>query len=294
MPALPWEVAAKAALYGAVLTAIGACAIQSLLLPLLTDLRSGELEAVARAAARVRTRAAGVVLAAEGLRALAHTAAVFDWPSVLSLDSLHLVAIESRWGASWKLQVAAAAVFLGASLWAGRRRTATRAFDGRGGAAAVAGVLLCYSMPLLGHGATTWWRFILHGTHVLGAALWTGTLAAVVLIGVQRETRLTLLRGLSPVALSGAAVLGLAGVVLAWSYLGALSNLWTTTYGRLLGLKLALVCGTAACGFVNWRRFAAERAGASRREGARPVTIEIAVVAAVVIVTAALTEVAHP
>jgi putative copper resistance protein D len=291
VPVLPWEIAAKAFLYAAVLSAMGTCAIRSLLLPWLARLPPEEIDAVARAVAPVRTRAAVAVLVALGLRALTQTAAVFDWPAVLSWDAVHVVAMESRWGSAWHLQVAAASVFLVASAWAGRARQAS---DASATVATIACVALCYSMPLLGHGAGTRWRLLLHGTHVLGAGIWAGTLIALVLIKVSSARRLTLLRGVSPLALSGAVILGLAGVVMAWSYLGPVSNLWTTSYGRLLTLKLALVGGTAACGFVNWRRFAAERRGAARSERLGPVATELVLVAAVVVVTAALTEVAHP
>jgi copper resistance protein D len=290
VPVLPWEIAAKACLYAAVLSAIGTCAIGSLLLPLLAGLPPGEIEAVARALGPVRTLAAVGVLVALGVRALTQTAAVFGWPAVVSWDAVHVVAMESRWGSAWHLQVAAASVFLVASVWAGR---ASQASDVSGRVAAIAGIALCYSMPLLGHGAGGW-RLLVHGTHILGAGVWAGTLIAIVLINVSPARRLTLLRGVSPLALSGAAALGLAGVIMAWSYLGSVSNLWTTTYGWLLTLKLALVCGTAACGFVNWRRFAAERRAAARSERLGPVTMELVLITIVVVVTAALTEVAHP
>jgi hypothetical protein len=79
--------------------------------------------------ARRRTRAdapAISVLVALGLRALMHTGAIFDWPAVMSWDSVETVAIESRWGAAWQLQVVAAAIFLAASVWAGRERPKTQ------------------------------------------------------------------------------------------------------------------------------------------------------------------------
>jgi putative copper export protein len=82
--------------------------------------------------------------------------------------------------------------------------------------------------------------------------------------------------------------------VMAGSYLGALSNLWTTTYGQLLALKIGFFCGAAGCGFVNWRRFAAERRGAAHREHLAPAVFEVVLVAVVVVVTAALTEMEHP
>ena len=57
----------------------------------------------------------------------------------------------------------------------------------------------------------------------------------------------------SPVAFTGSTLLLLTGATAAWWYLGELSNLWTTSYGRLLLLKLFLVAAAAACGFVNWQ-----------------------------------------
>jgi putative copper export protein len=200
VPALLGEVAAKAVLYAAVLVATGACAIPSLLLPLLRRWPSREIETVARAVAPVRTRAAVAVLIALGLRALMHTAAIFEWPAVLSWDALQTVAIESRWGSAWQFQVAAAAIFLAASAWAGRERLTPHASES---VATVTCIALCYSMPLLGHGASSRWHVLLHGTHILGAGVWAGTLMALVLIRVPSTQRLTLLRGVSPLALSG-------------------------------------------------------------------------------------------
>jgi putative copper resistance protein D len=291
VPALLSEIAAKAVLYAAVLVATGACAIPSLLLPLLGGWPSREIETVARAVIPVRTRAAVAVLIALGLRALMHTAAIFEWPAVLTWDAVQTVAIESHWGSAWQFQVAAAVIFLAASVWAGRGRPTPTARDR---VATVACIALCYSMPLLGHGASSRWYMLLHGTHLLAAGIWVGTLLALVLIRVSPKHRLTMLRGLSPLALAGATVLALAGLVMAWSYLGPISNLWTTTYGRLLALKLAFFLGIAAFGFVNWRRFGAERRGADESERLGPVMIEVVLVAIVVLVTAALTEVAHP
>jgi hypothetical protein len=70
----------------------------------------------------VRTRAAVAVLIALGLRALMHTAAIFEWPAVLSWDAVQTVTIESHWGSAWQLQVAAAVILLAASVWAGHER----------------------------------------------------------------------------------------------------------------------------------------------------------------------------
>jgi putative copper export protein len=291
VPAVLGEIVAKAVLYAAVLAATGACAIPSLLLPLLPGWPSQEVETVARAVAPFRTRAAAAVLLALGLRALMHTAALFEWPAVLSWDAVRTAAIESRWGSAWQFQVAAAVIFLAAGAWAGRERPTPHSSSG---VATAACIVLCYSMPLLGHGASSRWHILLHGTHILSAGIWVGTLIVLALIHVPARQRLRLLRGLSPLALAGATVLTLAGVVMAWSYLGPISNLWATAYGQLFALKLAFFLGIVAFGFVNWRRFGAERRGADESEHLGPVMIEVALVAIVVLVTAALTEVGHP
>jgi len=113
-------------------------------------------------------------------------------------------------------------------------------------------------------------------------------------VRVPPAQRLALLRGVSPLALTGATLLLLPGIVMAWSYVGSVSNLWTTTYGQLLTVKLVLFGGIVACGLANWRRFGAERRGAATAEHLWPVAIEALLAALVVVVTAALTEVAHP
>ena len=203
MPTLPWEVAAKAVLYASALTALGTCAIESWLRPSLARQRVVEVEAVAGALSSLRIVAASVVLLALGLRVLTHSANVFGWPDALSWESLQVVAIQSRWGTAWRLQVAAASVFVAASAWAGQGR---QGIPPRATIAAIACIVLCYSLPLLGHGASSWWQVLLHGTHIVGAGLWTGLLTALVLIRVPPSQRLTLFRGVSPLALLGASL----------------------------------------------------------------------------------------
>jgi putative copper resistance protein D len=288
---LPWEIAAKALTYAALLTATGTCAIQLLRLPRLAELPTDEDDATHAALAPMRTRLAGLVLVALGLHAVAHVAAIFGWADVLSWDAVHTVAIASRWGTAWDRQVGAALGFFLASLWAG---AAPREQRVRGIFVAIACVALCYAMPLLGHGAGSRWRMVLHGTHILGSGIWAGTLMALVVIRLPLAHRLALLRQITPLALLGTGILVLCGVAMAWSYVGTPSNLWTTTYGQLLVLKLACFAGAATCGFANWRRFAAERRGAAHHAKLRIVTLETVLLTLIITVTAVLTEVAHP
>jgi hypothetical protein len=57
----------------------------------------------------------------------------------------------------------------------------------------------------------------------------------------------------------------------------------------VLLIKVALVGGVAACGYVNWR---AIRSG--RIEPGRAAIVELSLAALVVVVTGALTEIEHP
>ena len=80
-----------------------------------------------------------------------------------------------------------------------------------------------------------------------------------------------------------------AGVVASWWYVGSFTNLWTTGYGRVLLVKVALVSGAAACGYVNWRAIEA-----GRREPGRAAIVELALAASVLATTSLLTELEHP
>jgi putative copper export protein len=106
----------------------------------------------------------------------------------------------------------------------------------------------------------------------------------------------------SPIAVSGMAMLVVAGSVTAYLYVGSLSNLRDTLYGRVLGAKILLFAGVALCGWFNWRRFSHDT-GRDLREGdsARTVHrrrvlpfIEVYLTVAVVILTGVLSHLAHP
>jgi putative copper export protein len=104
--------------------------------------------------------------------------------------------------------------------------------------------------------------------------------------------RLIILQRFSPIALPSAVTVVAAGLVASWFYIGVVSNLWTTAYGRLLLVKAGLVVGILVCGYVNWRRLRK-----LHEESASPaliVVLEAMLAAAVVIVTGYLTEIGHP
>jgi putative copper export protein len=117
-----------------------------------------------------------------------------------------------------------------------------------------------------------------------------GSLAVVVLttIGRPQQIRVAILLRFSAVALPGAGIVVAAGLIAAWLYLGKVSDLWLTDYGRVLALKACIVGAISVCGFLNWR-------GLRRRQGfSWLVATEVALAALVAIVSGFLTEIAHP
>jgi putative copper export protein len=102
--------------------------------------------------------------------------------------------------------------------------------------------------------------------HVLGASMWLGTLFVLVVCGLGPMLRPTvpsaereqvvaeMVRRFSTVALASASLLGVTGVVTAWTHLDPLAALWTTPYGYALIAKLALVGVVVGLGAWNWRR----------------------------------------
>jgi putative copper export protein len=297
------EVGAKLVVYGALLMLLGALGLRWLLLPRLApafaDLGAGRtpahggaaaseraaLDEARRTADRLVLRCAIVLLVGLLLRAVAHTVAAFGVADGLSPENLTLIAIESQWGERWRLQALAALVLVATAVL-GLSQPPARIVSG-----AVA-LLLCFLVPGLGHAAGEPDRVAIHGIHIVAGGLWLGTLATVVTsraAAVQR-VRPRLLEAFAPVAMTCVALLAATGAFAAWTYLGPVSNLWTTEYGRLLGVKLIVVLDALALGGINWffihRRRQPPPAGVA--------VAEVVCAAAIVLLTAWLTETGHP
>ncbi len=138
--------------------------------------------------------------------------------------------------------------------------------------------------------------------HLLAVSVWVGGLAALVLLGasawsaVAPEDRNRLLGRLVPrfsrLALIAVAVLVATGVINALLDLASVSDLWDTTYGRVLSTKIILLAVALAFGAwhlwgVPRRLAAADRAGAEGAAGPgrsfrRSTSAELVVLAAVV------------
>ncbi len=95
--------------------------------------------------------------------------------------------------------------------------------------------------------------------HVIGGAVWGGgvIMLAATLWNRRRDRApleaMELGIRFSILASVAAVVVGAAGMVLAWSILDSISSLWTTPWGRLLLIKLAVVALAGAMGFYNHR-----------------------------------------
>jgi len=218
------------------------------------------------------------------------------------LVHLQTLAASTEWGRAWLLQVTCA-VILGVAAWVGRRGN-----RGPWAVAPLAGIALAFSPGLGGHAAASTnargLAIVADGLHVLGAAGWLGGLACLILIGLPAAAHASegrwqavssMVGAFSPVALTCAAIVLLTGVVSAWLRLGAISPLWTSGYGRMLLLKVALLVGVAGTGAYNWLRVkpALGTPDATSRLR-RSATVELAVGIAVIAVTAILVALPTP
>ncbi len=171
------------------------------------------------------------------------------WPEV----------VMGRFG--WAALARAAAFALGVALvsWLPRCRTAAW----RAGALATA-LVIATSFALAGHGATGRWPIagvVLDVVHVLAVSVWLGGLVGLlawVLRDADVASSITATRRFSSVALWSVVAIvvsgGLQGVrQVGWSWEG----LTTTTYGRLLLAKVALVLLVVLVAWASRRRLAA-------------------------------------
>jgi putative copper export protein len=278
------EAATKALLYAAVLLTVGAAAALWMpMSPVTASVPAGH-RAAGESIRGVGLRASAVVVLALVLRGWAHTAATFGFAQSISSEALSTIVIESRWGRSWQIQMLASLACVVAYARIGGRR-------GRCVVTAVTSGALVLALTRTGHAAGDPTGMAIHAAHVVGGGVWLGTLATLVSIrrSLDQDLSREVFRAFSRFALTGAAVLVAAGVVASGRYVGSFGNLWITRYGRVLLIKVALVSGVVACGYVNWRAIES-----GRSEPGRAAIIELALTASVIAVTGVLTELEHP
>ena len=127
--------------------------------------------------------------------------------------------------------------------------------------------------------------------HMASAAIWFGGLIAIV-YAVPRATRDDTTRRaavarFSRVALASVIVLGASGIARAYTELSAVSQLWSTSYGRALLVKTAIFVPLLGLGWLN--RAVLMRVFARLRRSAR---VEVLAIVGIVVAVAILTELA--
>jgi copper transport protein len=182
--------------------------------------------------------------------------------------------VPGRWTAG--LALLAIPVAVGALRWPGRAAL--------GGALVTAVGLACS-----GHASEIdprWIWVTLDALHAFGALLWIGGLLVIVPALRFAESGV-LLAKFSPLALTGAALAIATGIARAWTVLPAPNALVTTTYGRLLFAKSALVLLLVALGWLNYRAHAGRLTldSVSSRGLERRARIELLVASAVIVLT---------
>jgi copper transport protein len=140
--------------------------------------------------------------------------------------------------------------------------------------------------------------------HVGAAAVWIGGLLALA-VGLPRTARrlepeqrarftAVLVPRLSAAALVSVALIGATGLVRILSELSAVSQLWSSGYGRALLVKTGLLVALVTLGWVNRSRLVPDAVRRGRAAGAlrRNVIAELALLAGIVTAVAFLTDLA--
>jgi copper transport protein len=176
----------------------------------------------------------------------------------------------TEFGTAWKVEALAVVLLLAPLAVIIQHRPRFGLDEASAPAAAIAVVFVaCLGTALGGHArqaAHPAVTVLAMAVHVAGAAAWVGGLVAITVLAVpawahlDRATRprvaAGLVRSFGLLALGAVVALALSGLVLAFAELADVSDLWHTTYGRVLLVKLVLFA--TALGFAAWHRFVSE------------------------------------
>lgn len=241
-----------------------------------------------------------LLVAGVAARLAAQVQMAFGEMGGITAESLQIVVFEIPWGWGWRWQAASAA----AVLVAGALRLPPVVALTTAVAAAAAAALTGHAMAVP---ELVWLMVPVHAAHVVGAGLWMGTLAALLVAvgrvagtsrdaGERRHAIATAVARFSTLALGAVAVMLLSGLAAAAYHLGAWDRLPATAYGRALILKVGLFLLAGLCGAYNWRRVVPALPSddgattALRRVG----TVEVALGVAVLLVTSLLAALPMP
>ena len=247
--------------YAAVMALFGAVAMRLAVAPRAARRTVGTAAfaaALARRLDRTMLWASLALAAITVARLAAQHAALFGVGEPWSSTSLSAL-LQSAWGRGWCLAWVGVVAALGGAQTAGRVQ--------RWGLLLIAVVATAVSLGYSGHPAgaqSPLLAIAVDALHVAGAGAWLGGVGGLVLIGIPlalhwREdgghpALADLVAAFTPVALAGAALVGVSGSVAAWRNVGSADLLLASPYGRWLLAKLAALVTAASLGAYNWRR----------------------------------------
>ncbi len=200
--------------------------------------------------------------------------------------------LDTRFGQVRLAQVILAEIVAIGAVWAAATDGNTR----RKQVVALAAAGLALTPGLAGHaGAGSRLSVVADTGHVLGASMWVGGLATIVTaLGLAGAARGELARSLWPrfsmAALVSVGVLVVAGVIGSLANVDGVSELWETTYGRLLLAKMGIALVLIGFGVASRRavRRLRERTGAGEGALRRSVIAELALMAGAIAVASVL------
>ncbi len=247
----------RALAYAGALLLVGSCAFL-VLIPrwrtALDDDRSLPALVLPRAW-RVAVGAGGLLVVAHFLRAYGQLRSFLEPGEAITWEAARPILAQTTWGRGWLAQLGAAVVASLVALHAARRSAPGLALLG------TSALAVAVTSPLTGHAGEHPWGTAfgigVHSLHLLGGGIWLGTLATLAIaalpVAADHAALARLITAFSPLALLGAGLAVSGGLVLGYGYVGDLTALTTSSYGRMLLVKTALLAGTMAVGAWNWR-----------------------------------------
>jgi putative copper export protein len=276
------------------LALIGTVSYRFVVLSLVKWQRDGNADwmaAAERRAATVGIAAAGLLAAVQLWRLYAQAYSIFGLDEPVTWSVIRIVVRDTQWGAGWTIQ-------LGVAVFAITVCVAAKVRPRPGWALAVVAAFgVGAALPLTGHAVSqaspVWASVAVQVGHVLGAGVWLGTLFVLAVLGLSgrdadaKQRIRAMVEAFSPVALLGGGILAATGLITAVLYLDAVGDLWGTTYGLTLLLKILLVGSVAGVGAYNWRKVK-PTLGEGPNRLKRSAGLELALAGVVLAVTAVL------
>lgn len=254
------------------------------------------LRRIQRAVASIGGFAVLALVAAWLLRMVVQVMGFRD-PFVPLWEDVSFLLFETFWGTVWMAQ-GVVLPLLGVSFWLARGRRSW-AWWAAGGLALALVATLALSSHAMGVDSGRALIVTADAVHTLAAGTWIGSLGIILTAGRRTEPGSRLfaaqLRSFSRLAMASVAALTGMGVVLAWTHLQAVSDLWTTGYGRVLSAKVGLVGLVLLVGLWNWRMGLPnvdDTEGAAKVQ--RHATLEVSLAVGVLFLTAILVHSAKP